>query len=246
MEREDRRSERKLVMKPIEYLLIPSIIRDTFDGLITDMSDSGLCLLTTAELKNHQKIIIQDRACSSEEVAIVKWSEKYDDIFYKVGIEFTKDEAFLNVKNKRRYKRLNIENLNMNCTNDKMAPANYIKIIDMSLDGLSIETDRKLDVGEEYILHLGYEGRTLSITGSITWSTVKHSESTNEGDACHIYRSGMRLTISTDEMLEFIKFIKLRLRQKRGEEQGYFYLSLDGLDIREENGKYLEGSLRSM
>jgi hypothetical protein len=241
MEREDRRSKRKLILKPIEYFLVPSIIGKTFEGLITDISDSGICLLTTSQLRDRQRIIIEDRSCSSEKVAIVRWSEKYNDMFYKIGLEFIEDQAFLNIRDKRRYKRLNIENLNIN---GKMALASYIKIIDMSLDGLSIETDKKLHVGKEYILHLEYEGKTWSIKGSIAWSTFKQNEISNKRDAFPVYKAGMKLTISPTEMREFIKFIELR--KKRGEKPEYFSLSLDELDIRGKDRKYLENSLHSL
>ena len=246
MAREDKRNTRKLVIKPVKYSLIPSVIRNTFDALAIDLSDSGICLLTTSELKNHQRIIIRDNSCSSEKVAVVKWSEQYDDMFYKVGLKFIKDRTFLKVRDKRRYTRLNIENLNMNDINGKMPLANYIKIIDMSLDGLSFETDRILNIGEEYILHLGYEEKTASVKGYITWSTLKHSERTHKGDAGNIYKSGMKLTISPDEMREFINFVKLRLRQRSGEKQGYFSLSLDELHNHEKDGKYLKSSLCSL
>ncbi len=238
MDREKRMSKRKPVMKPIEYLLVPSIIGKTFDGLITDISDSGLCLLTTSQLKDRQRIIIEDKSFSSEKVAIVRWSEKYDDMFYKIGLEFTEDQSFLNIKGKRRYKRLNIKNINIR---GKMALANYIKIIDMSLDGLSIETDKTLHIGKEYILHLEYEGKTWSIKGSVAWSTLKKNERNNKGDSIPIYRAGMKLTVSSNEMREFIKFIELR--QKRGEKQEYFSLSLDELNIRGKDRKDLESSL---
>lgn len=241
MEREERRSKRKLVMKPIEYFLVPSIIGKTFDGLITDISASGLCLLTTSQLKDRQRIIIEDKSFSSEKVAIVRWSEKYDDMFYKIGLEFTEDQSFLNIKGKRRYKRLNIKNINIR---GKMVLANYIKIIDMSLEGLSIETDKTLHIGKEYILHLEYEGKTWSIKGSIAWSTLKQSKRNNNGHTVPIYRAGMKLTVSSNEMREFIKFVELR--QKRGEKQEYFSLSLDELNIRGKDRKDLESSLHSL
>lgn len=241
MDREKRRSNRKLVMKPIEYFLIPSIITKTFDGVIMDISDSGLCLLTTSQLKDRQIIIIEDKSYSSEKVAIVRWSEKYDDMFYKIGLEFTKDQSFLNIKGKRRYKRLNIKNINIR---GNMAGVNYIKIIDISLEGLSIETDKTLHIGKEYVLHLEYEGKTWSLKGSIAWSTLKQNERNNKGDTVPIYRAGMKLTISSNEMREFIKFIELR--QKRGEKRKYFSLRLDELNIRGKDKKYLESSLHSL
>jgi hypothetical protein len=240
MDREKRRDNRKLVIKPIEYFVVPSIIGKTFDGLIMDISDCGACLLTTSQLKDRQRIIIEDKSCSSEKVAIVRWSEKYDDVFYKIGLEFTEDRSFTNIEGKRRYKRLNIKNMNIR---GKMAFANYIKIIDISLEGLSIETDKRLHLGKEYILHLECEGKTLPVKGSIAWSKLKQNERDNKRDTNPIYRAGMKLTISANEMREFIKFIEFR--RKEGEKREYLSLSLDEINIPATDKKSLGNSLHS-
>jgi len=212
MDREDRRSNRKLVMKPIDYFGVPSIIGKHFDGLIMDISDSGVCILTTSHLNDRERIIIEDKSSSSGKLAIVRWSEKYDDMFYKIGLEFTEDRSFLNINDKRRYKRLNINDVNIH---GKTALASYIKIVDVSFEGLSIETDNTLHIGKEYILLLKYEGKTWPFKGSIAWSKLKQNERNNKGNTVPIYRAGMKLRISSNEMREFIKFIELR--QKRGE-----------------------------
>jgi Tfp pilus assembly protein PilZ len=156
----------------------------------------------------------------------VRWSEKNDDMFYKIGLEFTEDRSFTSIEGNRRYKRLNIKNMNIR---GKMAFANYIKIIDISLEGLSIETDKTLHIGKEYILHLECEGKTWHLKGSIAWSKLKQHERNNKGDTVPIYGTGMKLTISSNEMREFIKFIELR--QKGGKKREYLFLSLDKLNI---------------
>jgi len=125
MEREDRRSKRKLVNKLVEFLLIPSVAKRTLDGLITDISDSGLCLLTNSQLKHGQRLVIQGESYLSDKIASVRWTQKFDDIFYKIGLEFTEDQAFLNMKDKRLYKSLTAKNLN---AHGKMALANYAKV----------------------------------------------------------------------------------------------------------------------
>jgi hypothetical protein len=212
MGREARSSKRKLVIRPVEYFLIPSIMTITCDGLITDISDSGLCLLTTSQLKDRQRIVIQDKSCSSEKVAVVRWSQKFDDTFYQIGLEFTEDQTFMNIRNKRQYRRLDIKNLNMR---GRMALANYLKIIDMSLNGLSIETDKKLNVGKEYILHAEYQGKIWSIKGYIVWSRLKECRSKDNGNMVPIYLAGMKLTTASSEMREIIKFIESRQRRKK-------------------------------
>ena len=51
-----------------------------------------------------------------------------------------------------------------------------LKIIDISLEGLSIETDKTLNIGKEYILHVEYERKTWTLKGSIAWSKLKQNE----------------------------------------------------------------------
>ena len=226
MQQEVRKSERSFTLQPIEYLLAPSIIDKTYDGVVTDISDSGLCLLTKYPLKDRQRIIMLDKSRAFKKAAIVRWSQNYDGMFYKIGLEFIEDQAFMNIKDKRRYKRLDIGNLNIH---GKMAFAHYIKILDMSIGGLLIETDKNWNIGEEYILHVEYEGRQWPVKGYIIWSVLK--EGKNNEHSVPIYRVGMKLTSALDEIHELLKFIRLRL--KRGDKNEYFSLSLDEADIHE-------------
>jgi Tfp pilus assembly protein PilZ len=212
------------VLQPIKYFLAPSIIEKTYDGVVTDISDTGACLLTTSLLKDRQRIIILDESTSSEKAAIVRWSQKYDDMFYKIGVEFIDDQTFMHIKDKRRYKRFNIKNLNIH---SKMAFANYIKILDISIGGLLIETDKNWNIGEEYIMHVECEGKQWPLKGYIIWSTLK--EWKNSENSVPIYRVGMKLTSTLNEIHELLKFIRLRL--KRGEKNEYFSLRLDETDI---------------
>lgn len=55
MGREERRSERSLVLQPIEFFLAPSIIEKTYDRVVTAISDSGLWLFTKYPLKDRQR-----------------------------------------------------------------------------------------------------------------------------------------------------------------------------------------------
>lgn len=235
MEREYRKSKRNSVLQPIEYFLAPSIIEKTYDGVVTDISDSGLCLLTTSPLKYRQRIIMLDKSRSFERTAIVRWSQKRDDMFYKVGLEFIEDQAFMNIKDKRRFKRLNIKNLNIK---GEMAFAHYIKIVDISLGGLLIETDKKWDIGEEYILQMEYEGKQWPIRGYIVRSTLKEWKQDDQGNTIPIYRAGMKLTSALNEIQDLLTFIRLRL--KRGDKNKYLFLSLDEDNTQGKDTKHLE------
>jgi len=84
-----RKSYRKFVVKAIEYSLVPSKREETFDGVIATMNESGICLLTSRNLTNGQKIAIKDNDYLSEKTATVRWSEQYNKYFYKVGLRFS-------------------------------------------------------------------------------------------------------------------------------------------------------------
>lgn len=58
---------------------------ENFGGVITDISDSGMCLLTNNPLCKGQKIIVN---APTARTAIVRWSEKFDSSYYTVGLEF--------------------------------------------------------------------------------------------------------------------------------------------------------------
>jgi len=235
MEREHRKSNRNLVLQPIKYFLAPSIIEKNYDGVVTDISDSGLSLLTTSPLKDRQRIIILDKSGLFEKAAIVRWSQKYDDLLYKIGLEFIEDQAFMNIKDKRRFKRLNIKNLDIK---GEMAFADYIKILDISLRGLLIETDKKWNIGEEYILQIEYDGKQLPLRGYIVRSKLKEWKQDDKGNNIPIYTAGMKLTSSLNEIRELLKLIEQRLR--RAEINEHFSSSLDEDDDHGKDTKHLE------
>ncbi len=58
---------------------------ENFGGVITDISDSGMCLLTSNPLCKGQKIIVN---MATARTAIVRWSERFDSSYYTVGLEF--------------------------------------------------------------------------------------------------------------------------------------------------------------
>ena len=235
MEREHRKSKRNLVLQPIKYFLAPSIIEKNYDGVVTDISDSGLSLLTTSPLKDRQRIIMLDKSGLFEKAAIVRWSQKYDDLLYKIGLEFIEDQAFMNIKDKRRFKRLNIKNLDIK---GEMAFADCIKILDISLRGLLIETYKKWNIGEEYILQIEYDGKQLPLRGYIVRSTLKEWKQDDQGNKIPIYNAGMKLTSSSNEIREILNLIGQGLR--RVEINEHFSSSYDEDDDQGKDTNHLE------
>jgi hypothetical protein len=72
----------------LEYVLNYNDTHETFIGFTLNVSISGLCLYTPKLLTEGQKIIIKSAIPTSSKTAMVRWIEKYDDVFYKVGLVF--------------------------------------------------------------------------------------------------------------------------------------------------------------
>jgi hypothetical protein len=85
---DQRRHRRNQTVETIEFVLNNlSPADESFDGVITDISESGLCLLTTNMLHAGEKIIIQNSISTSPRSATVRWSTEYNE-YYKAGLEF--------------------------------------------------------------------------------------------------------------------------------------------------------------
>jgi hypothetical protein len=83
--RRRRQHQRSLMIVTAEYSLINSS-QNTFSyGIISDMSESGMCLLTTDPLKRGEKIVIKSNPLSK--IAAVRWNSE-GGLYYKAGLEF--------------------------------------------------------------------------------------------------------------------------------------------------------------
>lgn len=71
-------------MRTIEYVIEPSATGERFMGAVVDISKSGFCILTSGPLTQDQRIKISDTTLNeAKHPAIVRWTEKYNDLYYK-------------------------------------------------------------------------------------------------------------------------------------------------------------------
>lgn len=66
------------------------------------------------------------------------------------------------------------------------------KILNMSLDGMALETSDYLQVGRSYSLRLTREGEELSLTGCVVWCRMVGTSRTEGGDAAPVYSAGLQ------------------------------------------------------
>lgn len=60
---------------------------ESFEGFISNVSESGMCLLVSRPLSEGQEITIRDDVNGSRTV-LVRWIEKVDEGYYKAGVIF--------------------------------------------------------------------------------------------------------------------------------------------------------------
>ena len=72
----------------IEYVKGPGIVSIICKGIITDISNSGLRLLTPSPLDIGQAITIKNTLPTYSQTAVVRWVENPDSASCKAGLEF--------------------------------------------------------------------------------------------------------------------------------------------------------------
>ncbi len=127
------------------------------------------------------------------------------------------------MKAQRQYTRHSIKSIDMKGKTSFDAEA---KLLNISLDGACISTNKQLDIGNEYELHLESTKNTMTVKGVIVWERLRELQINEQnGTEVPLYEVGMRfcdiLTEKGTRILNFIdessvsKYIKSRLREVR-------------------------------
>jgi c-di-GMP-binding flagellar brake protein YcgR len=95
------------------------------------------------------------------------------------------------MQDRRHYKRFTVDILGIN---GKMIFAKDVKILDISLGGISIKADKRMNLGSTYTLKLAGKGITLNLKGLVMWSELSESIIDSRGNIVPIYTAGMQFT----------------------------------------------------
>ena len=85
---EPRKEERQDYPYEIEYVTDPLTTYEIFKAVAVNISNSGLCLYTSTPLSEGQEITIKSTIPAPSQTAVVRWIEKLNDFYYKVGLQF--------------------------------------------------------------------------------------------------------------------------------------------------------------
>jgi len=111
------------------------------------------------------------------------------------------------MQDKRRYKRYKLELIEVN---GKMSLADKVEIIDISLGGVALRVDRRLNPGREYLLKLGDKTKSFDLKCIVVRSELSGIEEKVSGERVMIYTAGMKFKEeSAEQMRDFFKSIEL-------------------------------------
>jgi hypothetical protein len=145
------------------------------------------------------------------------------------------------MKDKRQHRRFAISGTS---ANGRMLSANYVKILDISMTGISFEADRRLNLGQGYTLQLRDDGNGMTLKGTIVWSSVVGNKGDEKGNIIPIYRAGMKFTHLSPEVENFIEM--KRRETNEAETSGECDFDIECLDLPENEREELENFVNSI
>ncbi len=110
------------------------------------------------------------------------------------------------MQNMRRHKRFRLDLIEVN---GQISMTDKVEVLDISLGGLSLKVDRRLNIGREYLLKLREKGRALEVKCMVVRIVLSGIEQRDNGESVSIYTAGMTFKEgSTDRIAEFLKPIE--------------------------------------
>jgi len=107
--------------------------------------------------------------------------------------------------NVRRYQRYTIDSMKIK---GRIMYSKIVDIIDISLGGIALKADRRLNIGNQYILNIDEIGLHISLKATVVWASLHHSIKSANGDLVPIYAVGMKFNETSNEKIsQLIKFI---------------------------------------
>jgi hypothetical protein len=114
------------------------------------------------------------------------------------------------MQDKRRYKRFVVDILEINT---RLTFARNVKILNISVGGVSLRVDKQLNIGSDYTLRIEGKGKTLSMKGVVVWCLLSESLTDPSGNVVPLYKAGIKFTdVGKEQSGEIAAFIKAHMK----------------------------------
>lgn len=109
------------------------------------------------------------------------------------------------MKERRQYQRYSVNVMDIH---GNILFASNVKILDISVAGVLLKANKRLDIGRNYVLIIEGKGKKLTLQGTVVRSTLSESRK-EHGDIVPIYTAGMEfINLSNEKMNEIVRFLK--------------------------------------
>jgi PilZ domain len=125
------------------------------------------------------------------------------------------------MRNMRKQKRFKLDLLDLS---SKMSLVGKVELIDISLGGVALKADKKLNIGKECLMTLGYEGKLINVKGIVVRSELSGIEEKADGETITIYSVGIFFkNESTGTVKDFLDSIEKNKKTQVPEQADWFY-----------------------
>jgi len=105
---------------------------------------------------------------------------------------------------RRHYQRFVVEGIE-----GTLMFATDVDIINISINGVALRANRRLEIGREYTLKLEFHDKVISLNGVVVWSVLSELAKGQHEEKVPIYKAGMRFTnVISDKMSRLLDFIE--------------------------------------
>ena len=110
------------------------------------------------------------------------------------------------MQDRRKHKRYSLDLLEIH---GKMSLTDTVEILDISIGGVALKADRRLNIGKEYLIKLKKKGETLEVKGIVVRSELSGIEDRGRGESASIYTAGLVFKDGfVDQIADFLRPIK--------------------------------------
>lgn len=111
----------------------------------------------------------------------------------------------------RRHKRFRLTSIEVS---GQMTSTTEVSLIDIGLGGLSLQADRRLNIGGTYMLKLECEKKAVSVVCQVTWARMSGRKTLADGETVPLYTAGMKFIGLSAEGASHLMSLVERLGQE--------------------------------
>ncbi|UCG79019.1 MAG: PilZ domain-containing protein [Nitrospirota bacterium] len=84
-----------------------------------------------------------------------------------------------------------------------------VSVVNMSVDGMAIESKKRLNVGRNYILKLSHDNKSLKLTGRVVWCNLSKALKGEDDSVVPIYNAGIEFeNVISDKVRDIVGFME--------------------------------------